>query len=211
MFVPGAAFERQVARLRRVVPLGQSGLSITFDDAYVSFLDAFAVLERRRLPVTLFVPSGKLGGVNDWDAGSSCDRRLMSAAQVAELARRGAEIASHGHMHLDLTAASTDEVRADLSASMEALAEMTGRRPRFLAYPWGRHDARVRALAAEAGFEAAYAVGVASGDRFGLERVQVEPRDGRLRFTLKASGTYGVLRRYRRTLTSTKSASSTRT
>lgn len=211
MFVPPDSFEAHTSRLRRVVPLGDEGVSITFDDAYASFFEAFEVLQGRGLPVTLFVPSGKLGGRNDWDASTSCDTRLMTRAQVAELAARGVEIASHGHMHVDLTKVPGGEARADLTASVETLAEITGRRPRFLAYPWGRHNRAVRALAAEAGFEAAYAVNAPSGDRFGIERVQIEPSDSRLRFALKTSGAYGLLRRYKRTLTSTKSASSSST
>ena len=207
------AFARQVDRVaRRAVPLDHRGrgVAVTFDDAYRSFFEvALPVLERKGIPVTLFVPSGRLGGENTWDAGSSCDLALMTPDQVAEAAGRGVEVASHGHMHVDLTAVSADDARADLVASVRTLAEITGRRPRFLAYPWGRHDAQVRALAAETGFEAAYAVNAPSGDGFGRERVQVEARDGGFRFALKGSGAYERLRRYRRTSTSTKSERST--
>jgi peptidoglycan/xylan/chitin deacetylase (PgdA/CDA1 family) len=197
---------------RRAVPLDGAGrgVAVTFDDAYRNFFEvALPVLERKGIPVTLFVPSGRLGGAITWDAGTSCDVALMTREEVVEAARRGVEIASHGHMHVDLTKVSLDEARADLAESVRALEEITGRRPRFLAYPWGRHDDGVRALAADAGFEAAYAVNVSSGDPFGRERIQVEARDGALLFGLKASGAYERLRRYRRTWTSTKSARST--
>lgn len=214
MFVSEGAFVRQVERaaLRGPVPLGSGGrgVALTFDDAYRSFYEtALPVLERRRVPVTLFVPSGRLGGVNTWDAGSVCERALMTAAEVSAAAARGVEIASHGHMHVDLTAVAPEDARADLAASVEALADLTGRRPRFLAYPWGRHDERVRDIARALGFEAAYAVEVPSGDAFGRERVQVEARDGAARFALKASGIYARARRYRRTSTSTNSSRST--
>ncbi|HEX2295850.1 MAG TPA: polysaccharide deacetylase family protein [Actinomycetota bacterium] len=213
MFVDERGFARQMERLsRRVVGLGSGGrgVALTFDDAYRSFFEvALPVLERYGISSTLFVPSGRLGGDNTWDAGTSCDRSLMTPEQVTEAAFRGVGIGSHGHRHVDLTAVAPEEARADLAASIEALTALTGRRPRFLAYPWGRHDERVRALAAELGFEAAYAVERPSGDRFGRERVQVEADDGALRFALKASGAYGRLRSYRRTLTSTKASRST--
>ena len=170
-------------------------VALTFDDAYESFSLALEVLEAKAFPVTLFVPSGRLGGRNTWDEGTSCDVALMSPAAVAAAAARGVDVHSHGHMHVDLTAVGAAAARTDLEASVEALTEITGTAPRYLAYPWGRHDAAVRAAAAAAGFDAAFAVNRPSGDLFGLERVQVEAGDAQWLFALKTSGTYARLRR----------------
>jgi peptidoglycan/xylan/chitin deacetylase (PgdA/CDA1 family) len=170
-------------------------VAITFDDAYESFGTALEILESKAFPVTVFAPSGRLGDVNTWDAGTDCDVRLMTGAALADLAARGVDVQSHGHMHVDLTACGPDQARADLEASIRMLTELTGTPPRYLAYPWGRHDATVRGIAAEVGFDAAFAVHAPSGDLFGLERVQVEAGDAPWRFSLKTSGAYAGLRR----------------
>jgi peptidoglycan/xylan/chitin deacetylase (PgdA/CDA1 family) len=62
------------------------------------------------------------------------------------------------------------------------------RRPcRFLAYPYGEHDARVRAAARAAGYEAAFALRSSEWrpDRYALPRVDLYRRDGDLRARLK--------------------------
>lgn len=183
----------QDAVLGRETP--RPAVALTFDDAYASFPTALEILESKAFPVTLFVPSGRLGGQNTWDEGTGCDVSLMSAAGVAEAAGRGVDVQSHGHMHVDLTAVGAAAAREDLEASVETLTELTGRPPRYLAYPWGRHDATTRGLAAGAGFLAAFAVHRPSGDLFGLERVQIERGDAQWLFALKTSGTYSRLRR----------------
>ena len=183
----------QDAVLGRETP--RPAVALTFDDAYASFPLALEILESKAFPVTLFVPTGLLGGRNTWDEGTRCDASLMSAEAVAEAAARGVDVESHGHRHVDLTAVGAGAARSDLEASVATLTELTGRAPRYLAYPWGRHDATARGLAAEAGFLAAFAVHRPSGDLFGLERVQVEGGDAQWLFALKTSGAYSRLRR----------------
>lgn len=199
-----AAQMDHLERRRSVISLGDAvvgretrrpAVALTFDDAYGSFPLALEVLESKAFPVTLFVPSGRLGGRNTWDEKTSCDVSLMTREAVATAAARGVDVQSHGHMHVDLTAVGPDAARADLEASVETLTEVTGSAPRYLAYPWGRHDETVRGLAAKAGFVAAFAVHRPSGDLFGLERVQVEPGDAQWLFALKTSGAYSRLRR----------------
>ena len=68
----------------------QRGLvGITFDDGYVSVLEAAAARAgppRLRRP-RVYIISGRLGGTNEWDEGPSWP--LLSASQVRELAAAG--------------------------------------------------------------------------------------------------------------------------
>ena len=56
----------------------QHGLvGITFDDGYVSVLEAAVPeLQRRGFTATVFIISGRLGGTNEWDEGHSHGRWL---------------------------------------------------------------------------------------------------------------------------------------
>lgn len=84
-----------------------------------------------------------------------CDRhRRMSLEQVAELAARpGVEIGSHTCTHAALGRLSADASQLELTRSRERLAELLGRPPRLIAYPYGapgtlrRRDTRSAAAA----------------------------------------------------------------
>ena len=65
----------------------------------------------------------------------------------------GHEIASHGHSIFDLTQASDDQVRDDLSRADASISALTGRTTRPLWSPSaGYRDARVRNIAANLGY-----------------------------------------------------------
>ena len=207
MFVNPEDFRRQldylvqrrtVVTLERALSGASAVVALTFDDAYQSFFqEALPALEARGLPATLFVPTGRLGESNTWDEETGCPARLMTPEEVADAARRGIEIGSHGHMHVDLTACSAPQARSDLAQSIDALRELTGSVPRFLAYPWGRHSKETRELARSLAFEAAFAVNGAAPGPFGRPRVQIDAGDGDRTFALKTSGLYETLRRSR--------------
>src|SRR5262245_1023775 len=60
----------------------------TFDDAYCDFFDtAFPILEKLRIPSTIFVPSGCIGKNNAWDSGRMdyITRPIMTSRQLVEL------------------------------------------------------------------------------------------------------------------------------
>jgi peptidoglycan/xylan/chitin deacetylase (PgdA/CDA1 family) len=207
-FVPLSAFERQMeflARRREVValeslvnaaaPRGSVRVAITFDDAYRSVFErALPVLERHGFPATVFVPTAWIGDRNGWDPPNELELELMSQAQLVELRRRGFEVGSHGHRHIDLSRVSEREVQEDLRASTERLASLLGHTPRYLAYPYGRAGAVARRAAAAAGFEEAFAL--EWEDRpMARARVPVFPHDRGARFALKSSGRYAAFRR----------------
>jgi peptidoglycan/xylan/chitin deacetylase (PgdA/CDA1 family) len=120
---------------------------ITFDDGFADFaLQAFAKLNKTQWPATIFLPSGKMGGLEDWAGGeTSPPRPLLQWEQVADLARDGVEFGSHSVSHPDLTALTLTDLRYQLQHSRDAIAEHTGRTPTSFAAPYGRSNATVRA------------------------------------------------------------------
>jgi peptidoglycan/xylan/chitin deacetylase (PgdA/CDA1 family) len=168
-------FERHagwLARRRRVVPLevmvgsgeGRRDVSLTFDDGFASVLDhAVPVLSRYGLPATMFVVAGTLvdgGRPVDWldRPPTTGPPPTLDRDQLLELRDAGVRVGSHGASHADLTGLSDDACERDLRESREILEDALRQPVPFLAYPRGRHDARVRRLAQRAGYTHAFAL-----------------------------------------------------
>ncbi len=165
----------------------QRGLvGITFDDGYVSVLEAaLPVLLRHGFTATMFVISGRLGGLNEWDEGPRWP--LMSAGQVRELAAAGMEIGSHGASHVRLAGAGADQLEAEVSGSRASIGGLVGTPVRGFAYPYGSMDEAARQAVRDAGYDYACAVQTptASLGFMALPRVYVGQRDGARRLSAK--------------------------
>lgn len=182
-----------VARKRRAV-------HVTFDDAYRSVVDVLPALERLGVPVTVFACSAYADSGRPLDIPELADEAERFPADLATMdwsalravAERGVEVGSHTARHPHLTALADDELAHELCGSKEEIEDALGRRCRFLAYPYGEEDARVRAAAQAAGYEAAFALPGRSRpvDRFAVPRVGIYRRDGAARFALKTSPIY---------------------
>ncbi len=209
-FVPLELFERQMEFLagqRRVVGLdeivagppesGPPRVAITFDDAYRSVLTRAApVLERHGFGATVFAPTAWLGDRNRWDPESDLEVDLMTGEELVELSERGFAVESHGHRHIDLSRATEGEIREDVLASAGCIADLLGRPPRYLAYPYGRSSEVARRAVREAGFAEAFALEFQDVP-FARSRTPIFPADSGWRFAFKASGRYAALRRSR--------------
>lgn len=208
LFVSPERFDAQMAYLsekRRVVPLNElvaghvSGtrpaVAITFDDGYRHLLQtALPTLERYGFEATVFVPTRWIGEKNVWDPPSECDLAIMNAAELKDADRRGLRVESHGHAHIDMRTADQIEIEQDLTESLRVLKDLTGRTPRFLAWPFRDGSSIAQRLAETAGFHAAFSIDQPHAGAFSFERVQVTPGDGRALFALKTSGRYMKLR-----------------
>lgn len=113
--------------------------AVTFDDGDASVVrSALPVLRDLGAPATVFVLTDRL------DRPGSLTR-----ADLRLLADEGWEIGSHGAGHVYLPDLTPASARRDLAAAAAELDASVGPAPRCFAYPFGGHDARVRALAAE--------------------------------------------------------------
>ena len=132
-------------------------VGITFDDGYVSVLEAaLPDLQRHGFTATMFVISDRLGGLNEWDDGPRWP--LMSASQVAELAAAGMEIGSHSATHSRLAGLDAGQLEAEVRDSRASIAELVGAPIRGFAYPYGSMDAAARHAVRDAGYDYACAV-----------------------------------------------------
>jgi peptidoglycan/xylan/chitin deacetylase (PgdA/CDA1 family) len=206
--VPPAAFERQLrVLLRRGFRPVSAGdallrrgrlLHVTFDDAYRNVHATLPLLRRIGVDATIFACSGFAGDgrpllipeLRARAAGFESELSTMDWDALRESADQGFEIGSHTVSHPHLPTLSDDELRRELRDSREQIANQVGRPCRFVAYPFGEYDRRVRVAVEAAGYEAAFALHPregSSGDRFAVPRVDVYRKDNAVRFALKTS------------------------
>lgn len=172
-------------------------LHVTFDDAFRSVERALPVLERLELPATVFACSGFADGGRALDVPELAaeaesypdDLATMDWDALRSLVERGVEVGSHTVSHPHLPRLTDIELQRELRESRERIAHELGRPCRYLAYPFGDEDARVRHAASAAGYDAAFALPGREDtiDRYALPRVGVYRGDTATRLRLKTT------------------------
>ncbi len=184
-------FEQQLRWLSRwsnVVPLEETlraesrrSIAITFDDGYRDNLTvALPLLEKFRLPMTLFVTAGFLGR-----------KDFLSKEELRELSRHPlVTIGAHGLWHRHFNRLIPDDARFELVESRRLLEEITGQTVDLLAWPYGECNAELEALSAECGYRASWSVWKGTNSAHSRWRVPLGRKDDLVRFVAKASGVY---------------------
>ena len=208
MFVEPKTFAAQMAYLakkRVVVPLADA-----VDDRATDRSRPGRDHLRRRIPVCLRArasdlgaaqdlgdrvrPSAFIGSVNGWEEPDTGALPIMSAEELREAEQRGLAVESHGHRHIDLSRSDPELTRRDLQDGVHALTEVTQRRVRFLAYPFGQASEEARALAESVGFDGAFTTNRDTQSPFYRSRISISEGDSFQLFRLKTSGYYDALR-----------------
>jgi peptidoglycan/xylan/chitin deacetylase (PgdA/CDA1 family) len=177
---------------------GRPVLHVTFDDAYSNVSTVLPGLATIGVPSTVFAcadlaDEGRpflVPELRTRTEGFHSEVRTMSWDGLRESMAMGVEIGSHTVSHPHLTRLSDSELERELGESKRRLEDGLGAPCRFLAYPYGEHDARVRAAARAAGYAGAFALRAADGDPFAIPRVDLYRSDGRVRVALKTSALY---------------------
>lgn len=181
-------------------------LHVTFDDAFRNIEVGLQELERVRVPATVFVCSGLADEGLRLDVPEVRERsrlhpeatKTMDWSTLRAIRSRGFAVGSHTITHPHLTRLSDAELETELTGSRARIEEVLQEPCRFLAYPYGENDGRVRRAAEAAGYMAAFSLRRAgASDRFGLPRIDVYRGDGRLTFLLKTSAVRGAARGFR--------------
>lgn len=185
--------------LRGTRPRDPKSIVLTFDDGTADFWEhARPVLQRHGFGATLFVVTGHVGGVSDWDLNlGEPARPLMDWQQLRELQEQGFEIGSHTDTHRPLTELDDAEAALQLSRSRATLTEKLGRAPQLLAYPRGFFAERHKRMAREAGYSGACAVILGwndlwRGERFAIRRMTIKGDESMARFRLRLTLTRAV-------------------
>lgn len=207
-----AAFARHVAFLAsgavRVVPLteigrvpvGETALAVTFDDAFQNFAtDAWPLLRDAGVPATVFAVTGRMGSDNAWggvDEPGIPRLPLMDWDALGRTAEEGAEVGAHSRSHPRFTGLGRERLAEEVEGSFDDLRERLGVVPRSFCYPYGDVDA-ASALAVGERFDVACTTELRvlrdSEDRVRLPRLDAYYLQGRGR--LEGFGSAGF-RRY---------------
>lgn len=151
---------------------------ITFDDGFADFAEQAAPeLLAREWSATVFLPTGKMGGHEDW-AGANTDpaRALMSWEQVGRLAGQGIEFGGHSVSHPNLTALPAEALAREVMQCREEIRDRLGREPTSFAPPYGASNARVReAIATSYGISVGTRLERAGrdSDRYDVPRIEM--------------------------------------
>ncbi|HEX2063500.1 MAG TPA: polysaccharide deacetylase family protein, partial [Acidimicrobiales bacterium] len=172
-----------LAELTEAVASGEDldGMAaVVFDDSLAGVHHhALPVLLDLGVPATVFAVSDALGTSPPWWPGAA---RVMTRAELEEMAALGFRVASHTRTHPSLPPLGARRQADELAGSRAALEDVTGGPVELFAYPYGHYDPGVRAAVADAGYRAGYSFlngRITAGmDRFRLPRLNMWPGQG---------------------------------
>lgn len=161
-------------------PLPDRAVLITFDDGYRDNMTAAVpVLERHRMPATIFLPTDFMGRGADWDAGYGAAAPIMTWDELRGLQARGIDFASHGCAHVPFSALTLGELAQEACKSRAEIAQALGISVRAMAYPYGANDQAVQRALYDFGYRLCFTTqhrGWHPGDRvLALPRLMVRP------------------------------------
>jgi peptidoglycan/xylan/chitin deacetylase (PgdA/CDA1 family) len=130
-------------------------IALTFDDGYQSNYDvAWPLLRRYGMTATVFLVGDLVGGTNSWDVDER-QEPLLGPAEINAMQAGGIQFGSHAFTHGSLIDMQPTEVFLELTRSRATLMALLGRPVVTLAYPYNKQNSTVRALARQAGYQAA--------------------------------------------------------
>jgi peptidoglycan/xylan/chitin deacetylase (PgdA/CDA1 family) len=199
-------FERQLkwlSRWRQVAPLDETLraqsrrlVAITFDDGFRDNLTvALPLLEKFKLPMTLFVTAGFINREG-----------YLSEEELLELSKHPlVTIGAHGLWHRHFNLLTAEEARFELVESRLWLGDIIRQKVDLLAWPFGECTPELEALSAECGYRASWSVWKGTNGAHSRWRVPLGRTDSHLRFVAKASGVYALTKAKLHRLKETKS------
>ena len=180
--------------LRQVRALSRFwNVHVTFDDAFRSAASVFPDVQRLGVSVQIFVCTkyalvGAPLAIPELAGDDPNQLATMNWDELREHAARGIAIGSHTVSHPHLTTLSDEELRSELNESKREIEDRLRRPCDDLGYPYGEHDARVRAAAHAAGYGRAFALRGPTSDAYAAPRLDLYRRHTVPRAFIRALG-----------------------
>lgn len=165
-----------VRHVRDAAPFPARSFVLTFDDGYASvYRVAFPLLRQHNMTATVFVAPGEKNARGSTALPTLYEREMLRWHEIREMRAYGITFGAHSLTHRDLTRLDNATLDRELRAPQALLADALGEPVPLFAYPFGKYDARVRALTAQH-----YAAAVSDhlglttlrSDTYALERVE---------------------------------------
>jgi peptidoglycan/xylan/chitin deacetylase (PgdA/CDA1 family) len=174
-------------------------VAVTFDDGfYKTMHNVIPELNRRNIPVTIFIPTGCLGQRPNWIADNgSLDYSdvVMSAEYIKEIQKnRLISFGSHCVNHGNLLCLDEKGAEVEIFKSKSDLENILGEEIKFLSFPYGVFSQGNINCARRAGYQRIFSIqptlAFLHPDEYVAGRVRVDPKDWSLEFRLKILGAY---------------------
>ena len=172
IYVTQFEFERQLAHLKRtggsttitfadakaieegtrIIP--KRPVILTFDDGYEdNYTHAFPLLKKYSFSAVIFLIGNPAIRTNAWDAtNGEPEARLMSDAQIKEMAAYGIEFGAHSLNHKKLTEIPLSNAKHEIEQSKFAIEKRLGSPIISFAYPYGKLNEELKGIVKGAGF-----------------------------------------------------------
>jgi peptidoglycan/xylan/chitin deacetylase (PgdA/CDA1 family) len=177
---------------------GHHHVAVTFDDGFQSILEnALPELAKRKIPITVYVPTDYLGQKPGWLNDDDKDHReiVMTAEQFNMLDDNLVSVGSHCVTHANLPSLNQDEAEEEIFQSKDFLENLLKKKILTLSFPHGGYNEAHIKLARLAGYNRVFSISpTMAGNEYVVGRVRVDPTDWRLEFILKLLGAYRWLR-----------------
>jgi peptidoglycan/xylan/chitin deacetylase (PgdA/CDA1 family) len=131
---------------------------ITFDDGYRdNYYYAYPILKKYDYTATIFVTTGTVGGINEFDyqARIQPKNKMLAWNQIKEMSNNGITIGAHTLDHVRLTKISQAAARRQILESKKVLEKELGKEINYFSYPYGDCNQSIAEIVKESGYQAA--------------------------------------------------------
>ena len=127
-------------------------LVLSYDDGTIQDVALAKLFDDNGLVGTFNLNSGYLGVTRAWpqENGDTVFQKYLSK-EVLLSVFKDHEIAVHGALHKDFAAISSEEVLEEVATDLNVLTELTGRKMRSMAYPFGNTSDKIAGIVAGTG------------------------------------------------------------
>jgi peptidoglycan/xylan/chitin deacetylase (PgdA/CDA1 family) len=150
--------------------------AVTFDDGYANLAEQLPGLADRIRP-TVFLLTGYASQSNlIWNTRTPLEQKHLSLSQIIRLSEYGIDMQFHGTDHHNLLKFDEQELRSRFRMGQSWFEQHLGKRPDFIAYPYGYCNALVENIASEyftGGLTVTHGAWCGTRARFALNRLSV--------------------------------------